>query len=149
MCLFENIKVYQEYKIPKKKLLDDVMKLLDNLEILKEEFEEYWILKINGDVIIPDYGNLLIFWPSGDEGKDIITQYCNMIEKENYWITNFKLKVQIAFLLDDITGDLSLIKTYFPSKEYQNLFNLIKEFEQQQLHLHLQEQLKLNSRIKS
>ena len=124
MFLPKDTCMYKEFRIPQRELLDSVLQLLDDLE-LEVVNEKCWIIKINGSLFNPDDGDLLTFWPSGDEGKDIITQYCKRVEKRNFFMhSHLIVKLQLGLYVDDLES-LNPVK-------YSDLINLLRELEEQQ-----------------
>lgn len=118
--MFEQFNIYSEKRVPQKSLVTEINTLLDYLDNL----DKIWIIKISGSLFVPSQGDLITFWPSGDEGRDLINQYCNMVESANMILPKLVVNVQIGLYLENLEG--------LNQSKYQELFKLLKEFGLQQ-----------------
>ena len=93
-------------RFSQKNLLWEVSTLL--MEI-SEKKNESWIIKIHGKFFVPQWGDLLIHWPSGEEGEDLIVQYCKGVESVNFLLPPLSIKVTAT---PRFLGDSELLKEF-------------------------------------
>lgn len=121
MVIFRNFEMYYDFNCKKENLDEKTLSILKNLPSLDGiPGERFWILKIKGNIVAPEKGDLLITWPSGQVGEQLIKLYCKELQERSYPPSKTHICVEIGYFTN--------IKVLSPNK-HEKLIYLIKEFE--------------------
>lgn len=92
MILFKNFEMYHEANLTKENLFCETINFIENLPNLEQiPGKRLWIVKIKGNLVTPEQGDLITHWPYSQE---LIKRYCHNVEKKPMVFKNITILVK-------------------------------------------------------